>query len=100
MNAPIRACVDEGIGFSQLSLFMDLDQLVFTILRQSHHSDREPVPLSPEQAGFWPQVLELDLGNVGLYNDIACYRYTDIFGILRRAEVRLAWLVLQTCDMA
>ena len=52
MNAPIRACVDEGIGFSQLSLFMDLDQLVFTILRQSHHSDREPVPLSPEQAGF------------------------------------------------
>ena len=38
--------------FLQLSLFMELDQQVFTILRQSVHSTREPVHLRPEQVVF------------------------------------------------
>ena len=45
----------------QLPLFMELDQLVFMILRQSLPTTRQPVPLRPEQVGFCPQGLEVSL---------------------------------------
>ena len=42
---------------------MELDQLVFTILRQCYpsHSTREPVPLRPERRGFCQQGLDVSL---------------------------------------
>ena len=45
----------------QLPLFMELDQLVFTILRQSVHSTREPDPLRSEHVDFCQQGLDISL---------------------------------------
>ena len=40
---------------------MELDQLVFTILRKSVHCTREPVLLRHEQVDFYPQEQDVSL---------------------------------------
>ena len=66
MRWPIRArrCPSgrsHTVTLLQLLLFMELDQQIFTILRQSVHSTLEPVPLRSEQVCFCPQVLDVSL---------------------------------------